>query len=215
MSAISPPIPLSWIEALFEKMSLNYGAKFADQWRGVDPEALKRHWAEKLGGYGREEIARGVNSLDTRDWPPTMPEFLKLCRPPISPDAAYHEACMQYPLWVEGKEFRFSRLEIFWAAKSIGIFDLRNLRYDQIKGRWAQALEDAARDPIPAPPVALPRQGDIHPDPAKVKEVFERLQSLKPRPMPSGPLARSPNADAEAQRRFEAEVDARDRARQG
>src|SRR5450830_1156465 len=75
-------IPEKWVKALFNKMAFSYGVKFADQWKGIDPDGIKRHWAQKLFVLTTAELTRGVERLDTRAWPPTLPEFLALCRPP-------------------------------------------------------------------------------------------------------------------------------------
>lgn len=74
--------PDAWIERLFNRLSALYGSKFADLWRGTDLENVKRTWAEKLGGFAdRPEIIRyALDACDDRPWPPTLPEFIGLCR---------------------------------------------------------------------------------------------------------------------------------------
>lgn len=51
-------------------------------WRGIDPAQLKAVWAEKLGGFSdRPEIIKhALDSLDDKPWPPTLPEFVEICR---------------------------------------------------------------------------------------------------------------------------------------
>jgi hypothetical protein len=75
-------LPESWIDRIFERLSCLYGSKFADMWRGTDVHQLKTVWADKLGGFcDRPEIIRlSLESLDEKPWPPTLPEFLEICR---------------------------------------------------------------------------------------------------------------------------------------
>ena len=75
-------LPEAWIDRIFERLSCFYGSKFADMWRGTDPVQLKAVWSEKLAGFhDRPEIIRhALESLDDRPWPPTLPEFLEVCR---------------------------------------------------------------------------------------------------------------------------------------
>lgn len=155
-----PPLRADWIERLFERMSGLYGARFADAWRGVDPERVKRTWAEELAGFSGDEIARGVTALKTRDWPPTLPEFAKLCRPPSDPRADWAEACEQMRIRLQGRgEDRWSRPQVYWAAVAIGWYDLNSTAWDQIKTRWTNALENAKTDPIPEYLAQLPPPG--------------------------------------------------------
>lgn len=154
------PLPAAWIERLFERMAGLYGARFADVWRGTDPERVKRIWAEELAGFGGEEIARGVQALKTRDWPPTLPEFLRLCRQTSDPRADWTEACEQMRIRLEGKGAdAWSRPQVYWAAVAIGWYDLNSTAWDQIKTRWEKALASAKVDPIPEYRAALPPPG--------------------------------------------------------
>lgn len=73
-------IPESWIESLFQKMLFTYGAKFSDQWKGIDPAGLKRHWATELGKFKPEELKAGVARLKEHDWPPSLSQFEKMCK---------------------------------------------------------------------------------------------------------------------------------------
>jgi hypothetical protein len=141
-------------------MSGLYGARFADAWRGVDPERVKRVWGEELSGFSGDEIARGVTALKTRDWPPTLPEFAKLCRPPSDAKADWAEACEQMRIRLKGNgEDRWSRPQVYWAAVAIGAYDLNALAWEQIRGRWEKALADGKTDPVPEYRAQLPAPG--------------------------------------------------------
>ena len=75
-------LPDSWISKIFDHMSGLYGSKFADLWRGTDLEAVKRIWAEKLAGFQPmpKAIKEALDALDNKPFPPTLPEFIGLCR---------------------------------------------------------------------------------------------------------------------------------------
>lgn len=76
------PLPDAWIDKIFSHMSSMYGSKFADLWRDTDLKAVKALWAEKLGGFLDQPsaIKSALDALDDKPWPPTLPEFLMLCR---------------------------------------------------------------------------------------------------------------------------------------
>ncbi len=75
-------LPDAWIERLFGRLEGLYGAKFHDAWRGTDTENVKRTWAEKLGGFADrpEALKAALDACDDKPWPPTLPEFIGLCR---------------------------------------------------------------------------------------------------------------------------------------
>jgi hypothetical protein len=157
-------LPQRAIEHVFSVMHCEYGKRFSDLWGGLDPQAMKQHWARRLAGLTREELACGLRGLRGKDWPPTLPEFIKLCRPPVDPARAYHEAVDGMVARVQRQEMgHWSHPAIFWAAVEVGSFDLLNQGYDKLKVRWEKALQAAldagAWDPIPAPMLALPAPG--------------------------------------------------------
>lgn len=76
----SSALPEPWINRLFSRFEAMYGAKVADAWKGCDLQNVKAVWAETLGCFSRDELAAGISGCMSRDWPPTLPEFVKLCR---------------------------------------------------------------------------------------------------------------------------------------
>lgn len=172
------------IDWLFEKMSLMWGKKFTDQWGGVlasqNPDPAKRQqeinanatklkgfWAESLGEISELEFRRGVTKMKGLDWPPSLPEFLKLCRPEVNPLNAYYEALEGCRSRERGEVGTWSHPAIFWAAVRVTAFELNNQSYSQIRTRWETALAaELAKDqwePIAAPMIALaaPAKGKL------------------------------------------------------
>jgi hypothetical protein len=161
-STSTPALPESWIEKLFHRMLLTYGKKFSDQWGGADTDELIGYWAQELGSYTGQEIKRGIAAMESREWPPTLPEFKKLCRPPINPTVAYYEALAGVQARAAGEMGVWSHPATFWAAMPLS-FDLSNQSYSQIRARWEAALDAQMElgvwEPIPQPALALPAPG--------------------------------------------------------
>lgn len=170
-------LPDAWIERLFSRFSAMYGSKFADLWRGTNIDHVKALWAEELGGYAPDEIKRGVDACKTRDWPPTLPEFLKLCRKPIDPERAFAEAVEQMARRESGAD-RWSHPAIYWAAVKVGAFDLKHETWRTMANRWREVLdEQLAKGDWPEVPErreALPAPGQTTPDPEKAAEYLAK-----------------------------------------
>ena len=45
------PLPASWVDALFTRLTVRYGAAFLGQYRDIAPEAVKADWAGVLSGF--------------------------------------------------------------------------------------------------------------------------------------------------------------------
>lgn len=76
------------VDALFARFGAIYGAKFSLQWAGVDPVELKRTWLDALCRFRAEEVGAALEAC-ARDvkFPPTLPEFIDICRSYASPQA--------------------------------------------------------------------------------------------------------------------------------
>lgn len=73
------PLPLSWIEKIFRKLSARYGRSFMGQYDGVPLEDVMADWSEELAGLTKrpEAIAHAIGHLPDRV--PNVAEFRKLC----------------------------------------------------------------------------------------------------------------------------------------
>ena len=172
-------LPNAWIDRLFSRFSAMYGTRFADMWAMSDLAEVKALWAEELAALSNAELAFGVSACKTRDWPPNLPEFLKLCRPPIDFESAYIEAVEQTRRRETGDDV-WSSPAIYWAAMTIGAWDFRNATYGAIKARWARVfgeqVEKGQWPAIPAKAIALPAPGESSIDAA---EVVRRMTAIK------------------------------------
>lgn len=167
------------ILAILGKLHARYGAKFSDLWQGVPHEKLVAEWAQELAGYSAAEIHRGLDACRTRIWPPTLPEFAALCRPPIEAEAAYHEAVEGMRVRTGGKSYQWSHPGIYWAAMDFGSYDLSISDWRSAKAKWTRLLGlQMAKDEwpeIPAPPAALLPPPPPSPMPPKVREQLASL----------------------------------------
>lgn len=94
-------LPASWVDRIFDRMQGLYGSLWLDRWRtgqidratGADIGLLsaKAVWAEELGGFadrgnpkanarGKSAIASAIDACRSQPLPPTLPEFLRMCR---------------------------------------------------------------------------------------------------------------------------------------
>lgn len=81
-------LPQHWIEALFSKMAAFYGSRFASMWTGVNVAEVQKAWAIELGKLSRDQLKAGSDNLTALPKPPTLPEFVALCRQARSEQAA-------------------------------------------------------------------------------------------------------------------------------
>lgn len=190
-STSTPALPEAWIERLFERMLLEYGKRFGDQWAQADMDKLIAHWAAELAGYSGAELKRGVDALATRDWPPTLPEFKRMCRPPVDALRAYYEAVAGVQARFRSEPGTWSHPAIYWAAMPMAA-ELREQTFSAVKGRWEAALaEQLGRgewEDIPAPMLALTSPGQSATDTAKARAAIKHLVgSVVNRPVDGDP----------------------------
>lgn len=176
---IDRPLPAAWVKKLRQRLAAMYGAKFIQQWEGIPEPELDAVWAEELAGYSGEEIATGLSACRGRPFPPTLPEFMGLCRPSLNMEAAYSEAVAGMESRRRGEIGEWSHPAVFWAAVKVGQHDLLNMGWKAIQARWEKALRTEfakGRWPeIPAPMVALPAPGNTTLD---REEADKRLQEV-------------------------------------
>jgi hypothetical protein len=155
-----PSLPDSWVEKIFRRMESRYGAKWVDSLGGIDRERVRQAWGEDLASLSPAEIAHGLEACRTRVWPPTLPEFVLLCRPLADARADFEQARVQMAIRLRGNgDDRWSRPEVYWAAVAIGNHDLQVFGWEQLRSRWEYALSTARNDPPPEYRAALPPPG--------------------------------------------------------
>jgi len=171
---------LAWGAKLIEQLHMTYGAKFLQQWQGVDKAALAQHWAQELSGFSGREIASALAACKMRSWPPTLPEFIALCRPWMDAHTAYQEAVRGMAERQKGGMGSWSHPAVYWAAARIGAYDLLNNGWQVIRHRWEATLRDALNQKqwqaIPAPCRQLAAPGKTIPGQAEADKFVAQIK---------------------------------------
>lgn len=81
------PLPQSWVDALFARLSLRYGVAFLRQYGDADPVAVKADWADVLGGFREHGDALAYALANLPDAPPNATQFRALARRAPAPAA--------------------------------------------------------------------------------------------------------------------------------
>jgi hypothetical protein len=71
------PIPSAWVDRIFARLSIRYGAPFLAQWPDAAPDVIKADWAKVLANLSMDDIAYGLENLPAA--PPKAMAFRDLC----------------------------------------------------------------------------------------------------------------------------------------
>lgn len=74
----------------FAKLRATWGTRFLALWRGADMNEVLSTWDDALSRVDPERIQRALIDCQNAENPPTLPEFLRLCR--AQPAASDHGA---------------------------------------------------------------------------------------------------------------------------
>lgn len=160
-----PKLGISLMDHLFNRLD---GA-YPNRWRAAfaSEQAVanwRESWAEAFDeeGLAPQLIADGLKACrKLYDWPPSITEFLKACKPPINIDVAIYEAINQMRARQHGKDV-WSNPAIYWAAVEVGEYDMISQTFSQIKPRFEAALDKVMAGevlPVPARAPALSAPG--------------------------------------------------------
>ncbi len=174
-------------------------------------------WAEAFAedGITFDEVMDGIRACrKSHQFPPTLPEFLQLCRAPIDYDKAFFEAVIQMGIRrrpsvkvVDGEvvqEFgkdTWSNPAIYWAAVAMGK-DL-DLVYRDVRSRWHYELDRAIKGdkkPVPQSTNLLPEKSVnkvlSEEEKTNVENIFKNLHSMFDEKPVSAPKENSKAVDA-------------------
>ena len=175
-------VSVAGVEALFSEFEALYGSRFADMWRGTDIAYVKSLWARALSGFRVREVRAGLEKCRLKPWPPSLPEFLGLCRPPPDPERAFAEAQELVSRRLSGEDVWPDRA-LYWAAVAFGFYDLRSLSWAQAKNRWSRIwMEKKANEDglpaVPDPAMRLVSPGQSLTDRETARKHLARLKRL-------------------------------------
>jgi hypothetical protein len=161
-----PTLGISPIEHLWNRLDGAYPSRFRRDF--VDQQAIanwNESWAEAFdeAGLTFDDMKVGLKAVRTRyDWPPSVSEFIKACRPSMDPLLTYHEATAGLQERIAGRMGSWSHPAVFWAAIAMR-GDLLTQTFASMKQRWEHALTqqlDRGEWPvIPEPRLELPAPG--------------------------------------------------------
>lgn len=106
-------------QRLINKMRINYGKKFIDQWAGVHEDELKQAMVEAYQGLSMEDFARGYARMLQEQWPPTIPEFRSWCEPKTDDWLGSHEA---WAIAEKSVGFDGQELTVIWTEQMAQAF---------------------------------------------------------------------------------------------
>ena len=74
-------LPIAWVDKIFMKLTLVYGAEFLRRWEGVSVSDVKTDWSHELAGFDEnpEAIAHALQNLPS-DKPPNVFQFRAIAR---------------------------------------------------------------------------------------------------------------------------------------
>lgn len=81
------PLRSDWVDALFARLTVRYGAAFARQWPDADLAVVKADWADVLDGVSGASIGYALRYLPA-ERPPNAMQFRDQCRRAPPPDVA-------------------------------------------------------------------------------------------------------------------------------
>jgi hypothetical protein len=190
----------SAIERLYSRMCRIYLTKWTHSFKGGDNDVARwaLEWSQEFARHGiaPQMVLAAVERCVTEyvDWPPSLPQFIAMCRPAIDYEQAFHDAVrlMHKRLTNDPKDPAcWPHPAIYWAALDFGQFELRNVSYGQAAKRWQKLLDNRLRDgcedvPKYVPQLAAPARNAegvaITSDEAKTaaREAFRALLNRKP-----------------------------------
>lgn len=160
------------ITRLFNRLAGIYGGRWSSQFPSqVSTDNWEQTWSEALAAerLTPKEASIGLqNCLGMYEWPPSLPEFIKACRPNLAPENAFQEAVRGMLDRTRGEMGHWTHPAIFWAAVRVGQHDIMHLGYAVMKTRWEAALRDILHrgqwKDIPEVSTALPAPGNTQAD---------------------------------------------------
>lgn len=149
----APPLDVRLVTLLWVRMSQIYGHRWTSSYSDDPAGGAAQTWARGLAGLDAKQIAQGVERclIGDYDWPPTLPEFRKLCFG--IPTLSSVLADVQFP--TDGKPTPFIRL--VW--RFIDAYNLKRLSMQEadreIKRAYEKAREHVMQGkPLPEEPIA-------------------------------------------------------------
>lgn len=178
------------IDHLFARFAALYGNRWTAQFKNDQAiELWRQTWADALfqEGIRPEEIRTAMETVRKQhEWPPTLPEFIRICRPPTDYEVLFRYAANEYARRFYGGGDDWPSPAVFWAAARVGR-DMIERTWEDLKARWKTELDRALAEEragtlpeIPPAREALPAPGQTY-TPDRVAEIRARINELTSR----------------------------------
>jgi hypothetical protein len=104
------------IDRLFLRMATRYGKHWFDMWAGIPIDEVKADWYRALRGMPSKTVLAAVDYIAaTKDFPPTMTEFIKACK--ASQPQTFNKAL---PHYASAEQIEANQRKIKEAAAKLG-----------------------------------------------------------------------------------------------
>ena len=179
---VHPALGISMMDHLFNRLDGAYPIRWRSAYSNQQAiDNWMESWAEAFEDerITPDEVKAGLRAIRKMyDWPPSIAEFIKACRPSIDASVAYHEAVAGVNARERGDMGKWTHPAIYWAASCMA-FDLKNTGASAIKQRWETALQAEMSkgewSAIPAPMIALPAPGKTLTDRQEATAALKRI----------------------------------------
>lgn len=186
---------LSGMAKLFAIMAAMYGKLWFDQWADAPQSVMEEVWRAELQGFSKSEIEAGVAACRKLNWPPTLPQFVKLCRPDIDAEFAWKIAGEGMRARQNGEMGNWPDQCIYWAASRFGPFEVLNEPLAKHRVSWIAELDRARNQQAKGllPEIPQPRKALVAPGKAITprEEARKRIRELRDKLRGSSPMVDS------------------------
>lgn len=101
---------------------------------------IKRTWGEHLAGFTKNELTRGLAAVSELKFPPTLPEFKRLCRPALDPEVAWWEADHCLRQRADGFMGDWTHPAVWRAGRAMSM-EIRGGEFAKHRVRWTVLLK--------------------------------------------------------------------------
>lgn len=134
------------MDHLYNRLDGIYPHKFSSFFTDLDAiDNWKNAWAEAFAeeGITPQDVRNGLQyCLRHYDWPPSLPEFLRACRPFLERETAFYIARKGIEERQAGFFGDWPHPAIYFAAVRLGQFEILNKSYQELEKRWGMLLDD-------------------------------------------------------------------------
>lgn len=179
---VHPALGISMMDHLFNRLDGAYPIRWRSAYSNQQAiDNWMESWAEAFEDEGitPQEAKDGLRACrKLYDWPPSVSEFIKACRPAIDAAVAYQEAVAGVNARERGDMGKWSHPAIFWASSCMA-YDLKHQAYSAIQKRWETALQAEMSkgewSAIPQPMIALPAPGKTASSREQAAQMLQQL----------------------------------------